>query len=113
MPSAKGFRARRGRRRDDPVPIGEVLDGLLAEQVFARGMPVARLAASWPDVVGERLASETAPAALEDGVLTVTATSGPWGAQAGFLHEEIRRRADEALGGGAVRSVRVVVRNPR
>jgi predicted nucleic acid-binding Zn ribbon protein len=113
MPGAKGFGARRGRRREDPVPIGEVLDGLLAEQVFARGMPVARLAASWPDVVGERLASETAPAALEDGVLTVTATSGPWGAQARFLHEEIRRRADEALGGGAVRSVRVVVRNRR
>jgi hypothetical protein len=113
MPGAKGFGARRRRRREDPVPIGEVLDGLLAEQVFARGMPVARLAASWPDVVGERLASETAPAALEDGVLTVTATSGPWGAQARFLHEEIRRRADDALGGGAVRSVRVVVRNRR
>ena len=113
MPSAKGFRARRGRGREDPVPIGEVLDGLLAEQVFARGMPVARLAASWPDLVGKRLASETAPAALEEGVLTVTATSGPWGAQARFLHEEIRRRADEALGGGAVRSVRIVVRNRR
>jgi predicted nucleic acid-binding Zn ribbon protein len=64
-------------------------------------------------LVGERLASETAPTSLDDGVLTVSATSGPWGAQAGFLHEEIRRKADEALGGGVVRSVRVVVRNRR
>lgn len=116
MPHAKGFR---GRRRDDdgpsdePVAIGDVIDGLLSEQVFARGMPVARLAAEWPSLVGERLASETAPATLEHGVLTVLATSGPWGAQARFLHDEIRRRADEALGGGRVTSVRIVVRNRR
>ena len=113
MPSAKGFRKRRDRTSDEPVPLGEVLDSLMAEQVFARGMPVARLAAAWSEVVGERLASETAPSALEDGVLTVTAASGPWGAQARFLHEEIRRRADEALGGGEVRAVRIVVRNRR
>jgi predicted nucleic acid-binding Zn ribbon protein len=113
MPNAKGFGRRRHRASDDPVPLGEVLDGLLAEQVFARGMPVARLAASWAEVVGDRLAAETAPAALEDGVLTVTAGSGPWGTQARFLHQEIRRRADEALGGGMVRSVRIVVRNRR
>jgi predicted nucleic acid-binding Zn ribbon protein len=74
---------------------------------------VAKLAASWSDVVGERLASETAPATLEGGVLTVVATSGPWGVQARFLQEEIRLRADEALGGGLVRSVRVIVRNRR
>jgi predicted nucleic acid-binding Zn ribbon protein len=113
MPSAKGFGKRRDRASDEPVPLGEVLDSLMAEQVFARGMPVARLAAEWGTVVGERLASETAPSALEHGVLTVTAASGPWGAQARFLGEEIRKRADEALGGGQVRSVRVVVRNRR
>ena len=113
MPTAKGFGRRRDRATNEPVPLGEVLDSLMAEQLFARGMPVARLAASWSEIVGERLASETAPTALEDAVLTVTATSGPWGAQARFLHEEIRRRADEALGGDAVRSVRIVVRNPR
>jgi hypothetical protein len=113
MPTSKGFGKRRQRPSDEPIPIGEVLDHLMAEQVFARGMPVARLAAAWSDVVGERLASETAPASFEEGVLTVTATTGPWGAQARFLHEEIRRRADEALGGNAVSSVRIVVRNPR
>ena len=85
----------------------------MADQIFARGMPVAQLAAAWSSVVGERLASETAPATLEGGVLTVTATSGPWGAQARFLHEEIRRRADEALGGDQVTAVRIIVRNRR
>ena len=90
-----------------------MIDGLLSEPVFSRGVPVAHLAADWASIVGERLASETAPASLEGGVLTVVATSGPWGVQAGFLHEEIRRRAEEALGDGTIRSVRVVVRNRR
>ena len=113
MPHAKGFGKRREGASPEPVPLGEVLDHLMADQLFARGMPVARLAAAWSGVVGERLASETAPASFEDGVLTVTATTGPWGAQARFLHEQIRRRADEALGGDVVRSVRIVVRNRR
>jgi predicted nucleic acid-binding Zn ribbon protein len=113
VPRAKGFPDRPEGPSKEPIAIGEVIDALLSDQVFARGMPVAQLAATWASVVGERLASETAPAALEAGVLTVTATSGPWGAQARFLHEEIRRRADESLCGNRVTSVRIVVRNRR
>ena len=112
MPHSKGFGRRKDDRSADPVAIGAVVDRLLLEEVFARGMPVAKLAASWPQLVGERLASETFPLSLEGGVLTVGATNGPWGAQARFLNEEIRRRANVALGADAVSSVRVVVRNP-
>ena len=113
MPHAKGFRRRSGDPSSEPVELGDVIDNLMAEQVFARGMPVAHLAAAWTSIVGERLASETAPASLEAGVLTVTATSGPWGAQARFLHEEIRRRADEALGANQITAIRIIVRNRR
>ena len=113
MPSAKGFPRLKDGPSEEVVELGEVIDNLLSEQVFARGLPVAQLAASWSSIVGERLASETAPAALEAGVLTVTATSGPWGAQSRFLHEEIRRRADEALGGDQITGIRIVVRNRR
>ena len=113
MPHAKGFRRRNADPSSEPVELGDVIDNLMADQVFARGMPVAHLAAAWTSIVGERLASETAPASLEAGVLTVTATSGPWGAQARFLHEEIRRRADEALGDNQITAIRIVVRNRR
>ena len=113
MPRAKGFRDRADGPSDEPIGLGEVIDSLLTDQAFARGLPVAQLAAAWSSIVGERLASETAPSTLDSGVLTVMATSGPWGAQARFLQEEIRRRADEALGGGHIASVRVIVRNPR
>jgi predicted nucleic acid-binding Zn ribbon protein len=95
------------------VSIGDVVDGLLREEVFSRGMPIAQLAVAWRGIVGPRLAAETAPSSLEGGVLTVSATNGPWGAQARFLHEEIRANANEALGSDAVTTVRIVLRNPR
>jgi hypothetical protein len=110
VPSSKGWRRRTDPRSPESTSIGDVVDGLLAEDLFARGLPVGRLAAMWPELVGERLAAETAPASLEYGVLTVEATNGPWGAQAKFLNEEIRRLADEALGGGRITRVHVVVK---
>lgn len=113
MPHSKGFAHRKDGRSTDPVPIGEIVDGLLSEDVFARGMPVARLIRAWPDLVGERLSQATQPISLEGGVLTIRAADGPWGSQAKYLVDEIRRRADEALGGGAVTSVRIVVGGQR
>lgn len=113
MPHSKGFSSRRDRRSTDPVPIGEIVDGLLSEDVFARGMPVARLIRAWPDLVGERLAQAIRPVSLEGGVLTIRASDGPWGSQARYLADEIRHRADDALGGGIVTSIRIVVEGQR
>jgi hypothetical protein len=113
MPHAKGWRSRRDERTGDAIQLGEVVDGLMHEELFSRGIPVAELASKWPQIVGERLASETAPTSLEGGLLIVSATNGPWGAQARFLHEQIRLRANEALGADVIGTVRVVVRNSR
>ncbi len=111
MPHSKGWERRKDRRSDDAVPLGEIVDGLLAEDLFARGLPIARLVAEWPRLVGERLAAETAPMELSNGVLVVAASSGPWGAQVRFLHDEIRKKAAAELGETAVRQVRIVVRD--
>jgi predicted nucleic acid-binding Zn ribbon protein len=109
VPHSKGYEHRREARSGDPVSIGDVVESLMAQEVFSRGMPVAQLSMKWPQVVGERLAAETSPLSLEDGVLVVGVSNGPWGAQAKFLHAEILRHADEALGGGKVRAVKIVV----
>jgi hypothetical protein len=113
MPHSKGFAHRRDARSDDPVAIGDVVDRLLDEDVFRRGMPVAKLSRSWPTLVGERLAEATTPVSLEGGCLVVRAADGPWGSQARYLANEIRTRADEALGGGVVTSIRIVVASER
>jgi hypothetical protein len=113
VPHSRGFSQRKDPRSDDAVSIGEIVDGLLEEDLFRRGLPLARLAQAWPELVGERLAKATMPVSLEGGLLTVRASDGPWGSQARYLAEEIRKRADEALGGDAVRSIRITVPDQR
>src|ERR1044072_531667 len=93
MPHSTGFGRRRDRRPERPLALGDVA----AMPKACRG------------VVGERLAEATAPVSLEGGCLVVRAADGPWGSQATYLAEEIRKRADEALGGGAVTTIRIVV----
>lgn len=109
MPHSKGFTSRVDPRTSDAVSIGDVVDRLLSEDLFQRGMPVAKLTRAWPEVVGERLAEATTPVSLEAGCLVVRAADGPWGSQARYLAKEIQTRADEALGGGVITSIRIVV----
>ena len=110
MQSNSGWRGRLNERTMQDTPIGEVMDGLLRERAFARGLPIGRLAGDWESVVGPRLASESAPVSLERGVLVVAASTGPWGAQARFLVGEIADRANRSLGSEVVRTVQIVVR---
>jgi len=110
MPHSTGWRGRKDERTLRESRLGEIVDGLMREKAFARGVPIGQLASDWSAVVGPRLGAESAPVSLERGVLVVAASTGPWGAQVRFLAEQIRRRANEALGEGSVVTVRVVVR---
>lgn len=96
-------------RSDEMKPVGGVLREAMGSERFRRGLALGRLARSWDEVVGPRLARETEPLSLEEGGLVVSVSSGAWGAQVRFLAHEIRRRANEILGTSAVSAVRVTV----
>ncbi|MDQ3990881.1 MAG: DUF721 domain-containing protein, partial [Actinomycetota bacterium] len=98
---------------DGPQPVGSVIRGLLGRGAMRQGVLIGRLGGRWTDVVGERLARETRPAALRDGGLTVEASTAAWAAQVRFLAEEIRRGANSVLGAEEVREVRVTVGGAR
>ena len=72
-------------------------------------MALGELGRRWPEVVGDTLSKECAPAALQGDVLLVRASSAPWAAQLRFLQSDIAARANEVLGAGKVREVRVTV----
>jgi hypothetical protein len=110
MPHSTGWRRRKDERTLHATPIGEVVDGLMREGAFARGVPIGQLASDWAAVVGPRLAAESAPVSLDGGVLVVATTGGPWGAQVRFLAAEIRAKANATLGSDEVKRVQVVVR---
>jgi hypothetical protein len=110
MPHSKGWRGRKDERTLRETPLGEIVDGLMRERTFARGVPIGQLASDWASVVGPRLAAESAPVSLDGGVLVVAASGGPWGAQVRFLAGEIRKKANAVLGSQDVKRVQVVVR---
>jgi predicted nucleic acid-binding Zn ribbon protein len=72
-------------------------------------MALGHLSRAWTQVVGEQLARQSAPRALDGGALLVAAASAAWGSQLRFLGSEIARRANEVLGWDAVKNVRVTV----
>jgi predicted nucleic acid-binding Zn ribbon protein len=106
---AASGRDRRAGRSEELQRVGGVLREAMDTDRFRRGLALGRLARSWGDVVGSRLAQETAPFSLEQGGLVVSVSTAAWGAQVRFLAHEIRRRANEVLGGEEVRTVRIAV----
>ena len=110
--SGRGGRGLRGGPEDrspEPFVVGDVVDELFHRRELAQGIPAGRLHRKWSTVVGDRLAGVSSPVRLERGTLVVAVDSGPWGAQLGFLSEEVRKRANGVLGSDTVTRVQVVV----
>lgn len=99
--------------RDDPdrgERIGSVLRDVLGQPRIRTGIALGHLARRWERVVGEQLAAETWPVALEGRTLVVAASSQAWATQARFLAREIAAAAADVTGSGAIDAARVVVR---
>lgn len=94
---------------DDPAGLGEVLREALQDPRLRHGVALGRLGRAWAEVVGDTLSRVTSPRALESGTLVVAVATAAWSSHVRFLAEDIRRRVNERLGSGVVRSVRVVV----
>ncbi len=106
---ASGRERRETGRSEELTRVGGVLREAMDSERFRRGLALGRLARSWEEVVGARLAQETAPSRLDEGGLMITVSNAGWGAQVRFLAQEIRRRANEVLGSDEIRAVRIVV----
>jgi len=100
-------------RAEEPEGLGSVLDALAVGRPWSAGIARGELGRRWGGVVGDRLAMECAPAALEAGVLVVRASSAAWGVQIRFLEGEIRDRANATLAAEVVREVRVTIGDRR
>ncbi len=85
--------------------VGKLLDALGLAAVAAQ----ARLARSWPEIVGPLLAEKTCPARLKGGVLTVCAVSSAWAQELSLSRVAVLERIGAVVAGGTVRDVRVVV----
>jgi len=96
------------REEREPKPLGRLVQMLAAGRGWNERLAIGKLSESWAQVVGERVAGRCEPVSLFRGELTIRAEAGAWANELTLLGSTIARAVDEHLGGGMVRSVRVV-----
>lgn len=100
------------------VRFKELLSEIGPRFGLQRAASVGALWARWELIVGPDVAAHAEPTSLKDGILRVRTDSPTWATEIGYLVEEIKARANEALGTGLVAEVKVwtgpapVVRSP-
>lgn len=96
------------RGAEEPEPLGELLQGLIAEQGWSTEVNLHHLLGRWPALVGEVNAAHSAPEAFADKVLTVRAESTTWASSLRQIAPQLVARLNDALGQGTVERVLVI-----
>ena len=91
----------------DPIPIGKVLDHQSRRFGMGEARGVGALFGSWGRIVGSSVAAHVEPVSLRDGVLKLRADSPTWATEIGYLREDIRARANAALGSELVEKIEI------
>lgn len=92
---------------DGPQPLRGLLSGAAGRFGLDDALTTGTLWKRWREIVGPDVAAHAEPTSLRGGVLRVRADSPVWAHEIGYLVEEIRTRANEALGTPAVMEIKV------
>ncbi len=91
----------------DPSPLKSLLGSAATRFGLDDALATGSLWKRWAEVVGDDVAAHAQPTSLRGGVLRIRADSPVWAHEIGYLAEEIKRKANQALGRAAVAEVRV------
>ncbi|MGB8407627.1 MAG: DUF721 family protein [Mycobacterium sp.] len=97
-----------GPDRRDPQLLGSASIDLAKNRGWTGRVAEGSIFGQWAQVVGEQIADHATPAALRDGVLTVTAESTAWATQLRLVQSQILAKIAAAVGDGLVTSVKIV-----
>jgi predicted nucleic acid-binding Zn ribbon protein len=101
---------RSDRSADEPVQLRDSVAAVGRELGMPDPDAISTLAVSWPQIVGEPLASHTAVRSVRDGVCTVDVDGAGWATQLRYAEHQLVERAGACCGPGVVTSIRTVVR---
>lgn len=88
-----------------PIGIGEALSTFLNRQGLSSILLEQKLRENWPLFVGERVAPMVELESLKEGRLRLRVKHPAWRMDLHYQKEQLRKRANEILGGGAVKQV--------
>ncbi|MGA9714966.1 MAG: DciA family protein [Aeromicrobium sp.] len=98
-------------RREDAVPISEVLGDLIRDRGWGRQIDAHRLFDDWASIVGSEVAQHSRVTGFADAVVHVETRSTAWATQLKLLAPRIVAKLNELLGDGSV--VRIEIRGPQ
>jgi predicted nucleic acid-binding Zn ribbon protein len=91
----------------DPQPLGRLARELAKKHGWSSRVAEGTVLGHWSSVVGHQIADHASPAALNEGVLSVTAESTAWATQLRMIQAQILAKIAAAVGNGVVTSLRV------
>ncbi|MGH3902373.1 MAG: DciA family protein [Pseudonocardiaceae bacterium] len=98
-----------GARADDrdPQPLGRLASRLVADRGWVSRVSAGMVFAKWAQLVGLEVAEHAVPVSLQDGELTVAASSTAWATQLRLLQRQLIARISAGVGSGVVTRLRV------
>lgn len=83
--------------RFKPNPISEVLQSLVHRKGWQDQYYQAKLDNKWAEIVGEKIAHETAVDSLKEGILTIRTTTSTWRTELTMRAEQLIEKINEEL----------------
>ncbi len=90
----------------DPRGIAEIVDALTSRLGWNSSLARSELLDSWADLVGEETATHSAPAGIDEGVLTVSCDSTAWATQLRLMRGQIITRILEKYPDAGIETIR-------
>jgi predicted nucleic acid-binding Zn ribbon protein len=98
-------------RLEDPQPLAQVLEGFIQNRQWVEPLSEGNFLAHWSEVVGDEIAAHATPLTLDEGVLTIQATSTAWATQLNLIAVDLLAKIQNSADGVLVE--RIVVLPPK
>jgi hypothetical protein len=79
-------------RREDPKPIGVLLEEVLAENGYLTVCKENSILRIWPSIVGKEFAQYSQCERVENGIVYIRVASSPWRQEVAYLKETLLKR---------------------
>jgi len=99
------------RGRGFPTKIAGILDSVLEKKHLKKRIKDCEVFEIWDDVVGENIATRTAPLGFRKGTLKIGVSDHGWLQQLQFMKEETKAKLNEKLGRALVEDIYFQVGN--
>ena len=101
-------------RMREARPVAELVDRVLSGYRVAEDVRRRRILTRWSKIVGDRIAGNTAPGRIQDGVLEVRVRTSSWMQELSFIADDLVARINQMAGDPPlVREVRFNLGRPR